>query len=819
MFKIRKRYILLFSALAIFAIAISLPNLVKSKWEKKLQLTSLQKNITQQIRQETKLKFSIQGIHLDLMRGIVLKGLNLKDEKQSYHFYAENAIIKFYLSSLFSLQLRMKSIRIDKATLQVATYNFKTIEECKKSLMDLYHNSKTNISILQLPISLSNLYFTSLKKRTSDAEKSFLIHMSFWPKKQTAGSPGAIKSEVILKEEPARFTLTAKPAHSQKEEDWSIEIKTKDGESSHIRFETVPLRLAGLLRHYYDWHKETIFMQLERLFQAKKTVGNFTGKGKLQSSVKGKQFQLQLNYNDLSLNLNSILFPKEKWFDVRKKKGSLKFQIRTYHTRKFKEKKEDEAELSDFSLEIQQANLKCKLIKKNLLSIEKSEKATKNRAIYSIAGAISFAEKNLVSSKVKQPGRLIFDFKLQKKGNTIYPKGKFYGENIALPIATSYAPFLSQTQQEENLQNTQSTPMEYLKKILANVQKKIQGQKTIRDTETKESNLKVINLVLDKFSFEKEGYAKKAYLKGSAHWLATKLDLKGESELTFITTSNGIYLKPKLDLQIKIENLPLKSMINVVNNSSRSIRKKNNQAHIRKVLHNEFINSQLYRFLLANLQLKLQLNLARVQAAYPIPRSFHLQATINPQRFQMELIEPKTSEDFLTHFRYSIYFQPRMPRHEIQFSLYLDNNKNTFASLTGTKKTPQQVNMNYRYDGYGLSFTDLLHNSYSSLKVNTKGLSIANKKQVKVMIYAKGFTQKEIELDTLSINRNCKGIYTKFYFNGKSPLFHIMGSSDYNIGVGGQANYTIVLQNQHKNNTRSQHSVRILASGKWIPKL
>ena len=147
---------------------MSLPAFIENKWEASLQLDSWRKAITQQILKDTKLQFNVQGVYLDLWQGVVLKGVSLQDEKRSCRLHAENAIIKFSPLSLFSEQLKFDSIHAKAAKLRLAAYNSKTLKECRQGLLSFYQNSKNDTISLQLPIFLSNVQVSIIKKKVQD---------------------------------------------------------------------------------------------------------------------------------------------------------------------------------------------------------------------------------------------------------------------------------------------------------------------------------------------------------------------------------------------------------------------------------------------------------------------------------------------------------------------------------------------------------------------------------------------------------------------------------------------------------------------------
>ena len=644
------------------------------------------------------------------------------------------------------------------------------------------------------------------------------------------------KKNTIARKQETKLNLIIRSAFS-KDKNRHIEIETIGKNLSYIQFHAAPFKLLNLFLYYYDWQDETIITYLEKVFQPIQNTGKLDGKGRIVSSKKQKELQLAIQYKDVVENSNPTFLPLswQQWFNLHNTTGDLKLQAIFHNTEKTKrtraDRKRSKSGILDFYLEIKQPDLKLKFTKKNLLTNRKANAAV--QVIYTLTGNASFSEERFTLPIAIQSGQVTFDLQFHKQDKTIRSKGKLLGKNIVFPTMTYNDLSTDSLLKENELQNPKpsydythaDTFMGNIRQMIADLQEKlrVQRQEAMEDIsqdhiKTKH-NTKAVNLVLDDFSFRKNSYSDKANIIGIGHWFGTKFNIEGNGEFALISTANDIYLKPKLDLQVNLSHLTLNSILYTIHRIYKLVYRESNKTYIRKVRQDEFVNSRLYRFLLANLQLKLQLALTNIQTVHPIPKNLQLQAKANPQYFEIELTDPEVNDDFYTDFRFAIYFQSNMPRHDIDFSLYLNNNKNSFYLLTGTKTPPEKIDISYRYDGYGISFTDLLHDSYSLLRLNAKNLLLANQKLVKTMTYAKGFVQKEIAVDSLTLSRGCKGIHAQFYFDGRSPEIRVLGNGKYDVGVGGQTDYTIYIQREDEKKTRSRHSLQILPSGKWIPNI
>ena len=172
------------------------------------------------------------------------------------------------------------------------------------------------------------------------------------------------------------------------------------------------------------------------------------------------------------------------------------------------------------------------------------------------------------------------------------------------------------------------------------------------------------------------------------------------------------------------------------------MKQKGKQVLIRRHLgveRNEFLKSALYRNFLSKLRLKANVELHDIKAAYPFPKELRLQARANSNHFRLELLpldKEKKTESFWADFRYALYFQGSLPKHDIDFRASLRENRNPLPLLTSTRVPPKNVDIEYRYDGYGLMPADLLRRSYSYLQIKAEGLSLADKQVLRAVAHS-----------------------------------------------------------------------------------
>ena len=337
------------------------------------------------------------------------------------------------------------------------------------------------------------------------------------------------------------------------------------------------------------------------------------------------------------------------------------------------------------------------------------------------------------------------------------------------------------------------------------------------------------NLYIDTLSFYKKDANQNFQIDVNGKLLEAKLNasLKGK-KLRFISMANQEYkLETKADLDIDIDGLSLASITELSRNSYEYFQENVKKLHLRKNIGGgkyRFLKTAVYKNILSGLGLNVSLHLRNFKSKEPFPKELSFLARTNRSRFHLEYIpnskDLKNNPNFQAQFRYSFIFAENLPHHSVNLKLHLEDNKNSIPMLSSFHSPPQSLNLEYRYNGFGVSIASLLRSSYSYLKLDANKVLLTEKQVLKSIAYSRKEKEvaKEIALDKISFRKSTSGIAVKLYFSGTSSKFNLFGTGNYDMGLGGKASYLVRTQIPSMENS-SETKLRILASGEWIPEL
>ena len=780
--KIQKGLLRLILLMVFIAFLLSLPSFAEAALERSLDIKKWRSDFTQRVNQNSSLHLSIQGVYLSLFEGIVLKGVHIEDQEGSYRFYAEDLHVRLAFLPLLQGHLEKQSLHAVGAKLQLSSFNFAAIQKIKTSLLALRMQFEGGEEKLDVPVFLSGLQLIPFKKQSDAFSTPFDLELSLQnigssasrTQKGQEGKTKEIKEteEIEVRMYRSRYRETIEEA--KKGADWEIEMSQKSGEDMQIELHKVPVKILTLFLQYYNWKEGISFLKND--FQLRE--GLFSGEGIFRTEPTGKaekkELSLVMNYRDLNLSMHAGFLPP---FHLHNAKGKLKLHLSKSvfdRDRDGNEKREGD---TAFQLKIEQPGLVLEFGK---AAAHKLQGAEEREAPYRLKGNLSF-EPRLGRGGVRMGGargKLSFALSLHKAASYVYPLGQVQGKDLRLPFLDS-----------QNKTHAELDPSAdvFIKKII--LYKK-----------TKEDKIK---------------------MSGLAYILGSKLKLSGQSDLRFLPSADEFRWESDWDIKLDLKRLSLASFLEGVRDSNRLIQRKGRGIQIRRYLgveKNEFMKSALYRNFLSGLRLKAQITLHDIKAATPIPRQLHFKASANSNHFRLELIPIKDNENFWADFRYALYFQGSLPKHDIDLRLSLKKNNNPLPLLTSTQFPPKTLDVEYRYDGYGLVSADMLRRSYSYLQVRAENLKLADKQILRAIAHSSGVkikTKSPLFLDTFSIRKATSGIEVKLYFNGQSPELRLNGSGLYSLGLGGNLQCSVQKKEAGKRNSK----MRILASGQWVPEI
>lgn len=766
--KIQKGLLRLVLLMLLIALLLSLPSFVESALEDSLRLEKWRSTLVERARENSGLRLSVQGIYINLFQGIVLKGLRLEDEEGSYRFYTEDLHVNLAFFPLLKGRLEKQSLYAKGAKLHISSFNSESIQKVKNSLLKLPMLFEKREDQLDLPVFLSDLRLIPFKRQSN----SFLIPFDLELSWQSLESPALRKQkEENKKMEGIEIRMYPRKnreslAESEKEADWELKVKQKNREELQIELDQVPVKILALLLQYYGWEEGTSFVRknlhLER--------GLFSGEALYKTRAsKEREFSFAMSYKDLGLSMRAGFFPS---FHIRKAEGKLELRLLS-PAPSVNEKAKDTA----FRLKLEQPGLALEFSKEF-----SKKRAQKEDMPYHLNGNMSFDPQPQMREGVALglgKAKLAFALSLHKKDSYSYPLGYLKMRNLNLD-------FLE------------------------------------RQSKNKTHRKPVDSVFIKKISIHKKSREEKMKLRGIARLFGSKLKLSAESDLRFLSYADTFRWESDWDVKLNLSKLSLASFLKRVQDTNRYIERKGKEIFIRKGLglkRNEFMRGALYRNFLSNLRLKAQIALHDIEAAAPIPRQLHFKASANSSSFRLELVPLRENENFWADFRYALYFQGSLPKHDIDLRLSLNENKNPLLLLGSAKFPPKKLDMEYRYDGYGLMATDVLRRSYSYLQVKAEKLKLADKRILRALAHHSRpshlKSKSRLFFDTFSLRKASNGIDVKLYFTGHSPELRMNGSGFYKLGLGGNLQCSV----QEREASKQHSKMRILASGQWVPEI
>ena len=783
-----KQWYLSLIILIFFVISLSvLPRLIEDNLEESLKLEDLRGSFIKSWQEDGYSSLSIQGIHLDLLRGIVLKGFHLKNKKHLFEFYAEDLVIHLSLLPLLSGKFEYKSLSADGAKLEIAFFTDSYIREVNKTIWRLHHTS--NLKNTDLDVNLSNLRVIPLKNQDEKDIAPFFVELSLFSKKLAKKLPK--EADFYYDEIDIKIHSTYK-TDKDTSNDWFIRFKQNDKIGFKVLLSEVPVNVLNPFFRYYHWKDGLAFLENKTSLKS----GYLSGEGSTVIDKSGERFDLVLDYKHLKLQIDTgISLPLS--FDDSEGKIRLNFyqkkegitrerseqdivDINKSHPKKSDKNSQKSFEFgtkySAFNFRMEQdgliLNFKNTDFEKDLFS--KEIVRVSNNVQYKLEAKVGLISQTDTISIGTSKGELNVNLFLVKKDEYFYPEGKFSLSNVSIP-------FLNKNS------------------ILQGIQSDI--------------NIK-------EMAFQKKSNASKTSLSSSIYWQKSNIELKGEAELRFQIHNNGLRWESNWDLQAVLEKLPLSYLMKQIKEGYSAMQEQGKVLHIRKnleVAKNEFIKNNLYLNILAGLKLKAKLTLSKVQATYPFPKNLFFSVTANANHLRVELEKSAETrqENFSADFRYAMYFQGSLPKHDIDTKISIKKNENPFSFITSSQDPPEELFLEYRFDGYGVLAGDILRRSYSYLKIETSKLILADKEVMRAISYSGDSKVDSLYLDKYSLRKTTSGIEVNISFLGFAPNFRVKGSGAYNMALGGELQCSVIRNASPRKNSK----IRILASGKWVPKI
>ncbi len=831
-----------------------LPLLMERSLARKFRIETWRSAFGKEVAANTNVHISIQGAQIDLLRGLILKGIRIQNKQKLYLLRAEEAVLKFSLLALFSKNPSFTAFKLDKAKLTLTSYKTAILQKIRSDWGSIAKRIAMSTLHDGLPLELSKLHITSFKKQKAPLlQKSFHANVKLWPvlaheasNKQimpAAASdsahhnharPAAYKSRVLIQ----AFQTSQKKNKETQAEDWRLIIETDRDGASRLSFHAVPFQIISSLLHYCHraCQSEEIFPIFQIIHNA--SSGLFHGEAVLTSKrlayAQEFQIKLDLNYEKLSAHIQSALLPD---IQIEKADGKLAFQAVNARQGQTKTKN------LSFHFYLKQRDIELSLAKRkekapiDLLKTKFSERLQMpalhtDRFLYKIKVKCFLHPKKSAVSLASLQGDFHLDVTLLHSKNRFYPEGTLSVQDLSLP---------SLSLGDDSL---------FFQKIQLSMRRQSQ-----KGGGTKGRPLASL------LSFQALG-----------HYLQSKLNLKGNGTLLLDTKPKQrrwpiIQFQPVLQMQAKWEGLKLTHALRKIQFISKSIFQKGTKIRIPhglEVKRGEFLKTRLYQSLLSALDLRAHIELSKIEAAPPFPKQLRFLLKVTRDDLRLALERQKTKirynaenvalgspgieredqgrlsllggghadvEDgayvdvkfeekhFHAQFQYSLHFHDTLPRHDLDLNLSVKGNENALEFLTGTKEPPHDIDLVYRYDGKGLSASDLIRKSYSYFKLEAQDALLANKETLKTLAHAGGIQEKSLSLANMLLQRRSSGIHTRLYFSGKSDSLYISGKGDYDVGLGGKLKYAVRVRQAKAAQARKykQATVRILASGKWIP--
>ncbi len=783
----------------VFTILASVPTLLENQIKQSSQLKSWYKQFSVKIGQNENFRVSIQGLHVNFFQGIVLKELRVQEKQQLYDFRAENVVISLPILAFFQKRIEPNGIYIEDARLQVSSYAKEVVQSFRGSLEKLSSEIEGS-KATKLPIHLLNLYISLYKRQSGNAQTSFVVDLFIKPGKGDVSSQKQGSTKIVLRSRqnlsPTASLVSPSNQSSNNLIDdaqnhrWKVSIETLNfTNKASITFHGAPVDVIALFLKYKNWQQNFAFLQDKKYLKS----GIFYGEASFVSEPKQESFTMKGNYDYLELGFRSGVLPSP--LSMHKGKGKLQFSFvlgKDDGTKKARRRKKKSVSwlITDFNLNMEQEDFSLDLSKQGhstqAVQTRSAQKAKKQQMVYTLKGGF-FSDPKKKSLYLQNVfGRVDFDLKVYEKDAYYYPQGTVLAKNLKIDAFAQ---------------------LKNLTKI------------------NEKENQKSQKLILSSLEIKKNSPTGEAKISAIGNWLGAKFTVSGIGPYRLFYDIDEFCLNANLDMNIDIDGLVLQDVLSKIYAGYYSIQKSGTKILIRRRLEvekNEFLNSRLYRCFFAGLNLFAKINLRQIKAFAPFPKHLQFRATANRNQLDLQLEPPPYSQtnanddDFAASFRYSLYFQGNLPRQKLELKFDLHENKNSFPLFTGSPEPPKEIELRYRYDGYGILPGDMLRRSFSLLEVRSSALVFDNRKILQIITPLDALPKdNNLSLDQLFIRRQTSHIQVKLYFTAKSSELAINGSGSYNIGLGGNVGYSLrVLDNSEK-----RLNVRILASGKWVPEI
>ena len=796
----------------ILGIIIFILNLIyyylEEQVENKIGLEKWHNLNNQKIQEKSNVHFNSQGIYLDFLKGIVLKGVRIQDEEQSYRFTSEDVVLNISLYSLMFGEIKFNSIDFIDSKLQISEFNIKILEKINNQFYEVFKiitetdvNSSFNNVInhenifLPVKIKIINLNLLTLKNENNTFENNINLNCELFINSKISKDTGR----------------NCNIKNSSDEVSWNIELFQETENKIKFNLNKVPSNYLVNLIYFFNFYnnKDTEnYLTLDK--------GKFTGTGTyelvLQKDYISKnenyilnenKINFKINFNDFNFDFNHPLFPSlinrnsNGWmnFDIHQYIYKSKIDITSLNKNK---KNIQPIIITDFNYKIYQKSLQLHFIKKtnfknNLVknttpviieNIEYNVISNLNSTI--ITDSMLKKNKANLTEFLSSEGKIIANLKILDDGKDLSFSGKLISDDLDW---TNYYKLYDFLKEKYN-----------------------------------EINCKHLELVKDNYKSDL-----KIKMQGTA--VGSNYELNGGGDFKFTKEKNDSILNTKLMINLDISKIELEPLIKIFKNTKEHILKVGLVPSTRKYLGTEqgqFYKSKFYKSILAGLKIKGKVNLKNINALYPIPNDLNFSLNTDGYKLELKLlpqINIKNKNDFRSDFNYSMNYVEIIPRHQLSLSLDMNQNLNPFSTITNTQKAPEKIKLEYKYSGFGILPSDILRNSYSYLNINSNNILIKDEDLSK-SISSNKVKGNELISDTnlfenLSFRRTTNGIDVKLTFNGLTKEQKIEGIGEYSFGLGGMFNYTVnkLDKNISSYSRKSNTKLRILASGKWVLEL
>ncbi len=762
--------------------AFVFPSFLEKHLENSWDLESWRTRFVQKVQETTEVQFGVEGVYYEFLTGVHLKGVFAQDKARTYRFYAEDVIIDIPLFSSLSKAknpLEVKAIHVGAPRLQLNFSNNKNFQLLKESFSQVFSCLQKGRPNLNIPVFFHKMRVVPFKTYKNSFLNEMAVDLTLFPRRNSASDFPQTRIEISL----TSFLKDKKESVTRgKNHDWKLYLERET--TGNFRFEAkkVPVRMLVSLSDYYNLKDIRSFLKKEYVtFES----GFVSGGGIFSVTEENKEkLSLSLSYHNVTAQLRVDLVPA---FQLHNSEGNIALNLSI-------QQREQEM-MTDIEFELNQKDVSVRF-KKQTFPLTQIGSKNNKQIMYSLEGdifALSEADaikKNGLSINASQIiGHAKFTMNFLQKDKQL----SFYGdaslENVEFPAVSL---------------------------LLGKGKNKKPFKKHFRKRQ----------LVFKKITWRKQKSQKDFSISFVADCVGSTIVLNGKGDITIMPSAEDFQIKTNLGFKMAWNKVTVPSFLRVLQSSHQHIQEEGRNIeignHINEMQKNKFYQGKLYRTFLAGLKLNGKLYLKDIQALPPIPSDLQFDIISDARRFRLSLSEfTQDKKVFTSHFVYTLYFlHNRLPRNNIDFKLSMHENENPLPLITGDDTPIRELDISYRYDGYGFSFANILRRSHSNLRIHANSLNLADKEIVEAISHSSFWKSKNIPVEKLFIQKSTSGIQVTLNFSGYSPLFRFSGVGNYNIGLGGDVRYTVQTKDLKKAtaiNRNQSKKMRILSSGRWVP--